>query len=85
MFYCGHSLDLSYNEGVLWQARRALREWRRTRAMVRAREEWWSGALRDAHREYASALATLHDRVARLEVLLLVHISFIYIVLRPKD
>ncbi|XP_047534955.1 uncharacterized protein LOC125069490 isoform X3 [Vanessa atalanta] len=53
------------------KARRALREWRRTRAMVRAREEWWSGALRDAHREYAAALSALHDRVARLEVLLL--------------
>ncbi|XP_026316881.1 uncharacterized protein LOC113227983 [Hyposmocoma kahamanoa] len=53
------------------KARRALREWRRTRAMVRAREEWWSSALRDAHREYASALSALHDRVARLEVLLL--------------
>ncbi|CAG9793768.1 unnamed protein product [Diatraea saccharalis] len=53
------------------KARRALREWRRTRALVRAREEWWSGALRDAHREYAAALAALHDRVARLEVLLL--------------
>ncbi|CAD0200712.1 unnamed protein product [Chrysodeixis includens] len=53
------------------KARRALREWRRTRALVRAREEWWSGALRDAHREYAAALSALHDRVARLEVLLL--------------
>ncbi|CAH0729610.1 unnamed protein product, partial [Brenthis ino] len=53
------------------KARRALREWRRTRAMVRAREEWWSAALRDAHREYAAALSALHDRVARLEVLLL--------------
>ncbi|KAL0872082.1 hypothetical protein ABMA27_004505 [Loxostege sticticalis] len=53
------------------KARRALREWRRTRAMVRAREEWWSGSLRDAHREYAAALSALHDRVARLEVLLL--------------
>ncbi|CAH0694247.1 unnamed protein product [Spodoptera exigua] len=54
------------------KARRALREWRRTRALVRAREEWWSGALRDAHREYGAALSALHDRVARLEVLLLV-------------
>ncbi|XP_069359167.1 uncharacterized protein Spn isoform X2 [Maniola hyperantus] len=53
------------------KARRALREWRRTRAMVRAREEWWSSALREAHREYAAALSALHDRVARLEVLLL--------------
>ncbi|XP_068618172.1 uncharacterized protein Spn isoform X2 [Battus philenor] len=53
------------------KARRALRGWRRTRAMVRAREEWWSAALRDAHREYATALSALHDRVARLEVLLL--------------
>ncbi|XP_052741859.1 uncharacterized protein LOC112044733 isoform X2 [Bicyclus anynana] len=53
------------------KARRALREWRRTRAMVRAREEWWSSALREAHREYATALSALHDRVARLEVLLL--------------
>ncbi|KAJ2944260.1 hypothetical protein O0L34_g18243 [Tuta absoluta] len=53
------------------KARRALREWRRTRAMVRAREEWWSSSLREAHREYASALSALHDRVARLEVLLL--------------
>ncbi|XP_060802559.1 uncharacterized protein LOC106135031 isoform X2 [Amyelois transitella] len=53
------------------KARRALRSWRRTRALVRAREEWWSGALRDAHREYAGALSALHDRVARLEVLLL--------------
>ncbi|CAK1586328.1 unnamed protein product [Parnassius mnemosyne] len=53
------------------KARRALRGWRRTRAMVRAREEWWSAALRDAHREYAAALSALHDRVARLEVLLL--------------
>ncbi|XP_050563853.1 uncharacterized protein LOC118272816 isoform X6 [Spodoptera frugiperda] len=53
------------------KARRALREWRRTRALVRAREEWWSGALRDAHREYGAALSALHDRVARLEVLLL--------------
>ncbi|KPJ12294.1 Neurabin-1 [Papilio machaon] len=53
------------------KARRALRGWRRTRALVRAREEWWSGALRDAHREYATALSALHDRVARLEVLLL--------------
>ncbi|KAJ8716233.1 hypothetical protein PYW08_013518 [Mythimna loreyi] len=53
------------------KARRALREWRRTCALVRAREEWWSGALRDAHREYAAALSALHDRVARLEVLLL--------------
>ncbi|XP_075978864.1 protein phosphatase 1 regulatory subunit spinophilin isoform X2 [Anticarsia gemmatalis] len=49
------------------KARRALREWRRTRALVRAREEWWSAALRDAHREYAAALSALHDRVARLE------------------
>ncbi|XP_063827858.1 sterile alpha motif domain-containing protein 14-like [Ostrinia nubilalis] len=38
---------------------------------ARAREEWWSGSLRDAHREYAAALSALHDRVARLEVLLL--------------
>lgn len=53
------------------KARRALREWRRTRALVRAREEWWSAALREAHREYAAALSALHDRVARLEVLLL--------------
>ncbi|XP_013171878.1 PREDICTED: uncharacterized protein LOC106120954, partial [Papilio xuthus] len=53
------------------KARRALRGWRRTRALVRAREEWWSGTLRDAHREYATALSALHDRVARLEVLLL--------------
>nr|XP_049706915.1 uncharacterized protein LOC110370193 isoform X2 [Helicoverpa armigera] len=53
------------------KARRALRSWRRTRALVRAREEWWSGALRDAHREYGAALSALHDRVARLEVLLL--------------
>ncbi|XP_073947506.1 protein phosphatase 1 regulatory subunit spinophilin isoform X4 [Choristoneura fumiferana] len=53
------------------KARRALREWRRTRAMVRAREEWWSGAARDAHREYSAALSVLHERVARLEVLLL--------------
>ncbi|XP_063363568.1 uncharacterized protein LOC134652327 [Cydia amplana] len=53
------------------KARRALREWRRTRAMVRAREEWWSSNARDAHREYACALSVLHERVARLEVLLL--------------
>ncbi|CAK1556131.1 unnamed protein product [Leptosia nina] len=53
------------------KAKRALREWRRTRSMVRAREEWWSNTLRDAHREYACALSALHDRVARLEVLLL--------------
>ncbi|XP_045495936.1 uncharacterized protein LOC123694520 isoform X4 [Colias croceus] len=53
------------------KARRALREWRRTRSMVRAREEWWSSTLRDAHREYAAALSALHERVARLEVLLL--------------
>ncbi|CAG4950580.1 unnamed protein product [Colias eurytheme] len=53
------------------KARRALREWRRTRSMVRAREEWWSNTLRDAHREYAAALSALHERVARLEVLLL--------------
>ncbi|XP_063623330.1 uncharacterized protein LOC134795421 [Cydia splendana] len=53
------------------KARRALREWRRTRAMVRAREEWWSSNARDAHREYACALSALHERVARLEVLLL--------------
>ncbi|KAM3966188.1 protein phosphatase 1 regulatory subunit spinophilin [Aphomia sociella] len=61
-----HALQRKYDK-----ARRALRSWRRTRALVRAREAWWSGALRDAHREYAAALATLHDRVARLEVLLL--------------
>ncbi|XP_047993610.1 neurabin-2 isoform X2 [Leguminivora glycinivorella] len=53
------------------KARRALREWRRTRAMVRAREEWWSSNARDAHREYSCALSALHERVARLEVLLL--------------
>ncbi|XP_041987588.1 uncharacterized protein LOC121739283 isoform X3 [Aricia agestis] len=53
------------------KARRALREWRRTRAAVRAREEWWSNELREAHREYSAALSALHDRVARLEVLLL--------------
>ncbi|XP_048487650.1 uncharacterized protein LOC105392075 isoform X1 [Plutella xylostella] len=53
------------------KAKRALREWRRTRAMVRAREEWWSATVRDAHREYACALSALQDRVARLEVLLL--------------
>ncbi|XP_022129059.2 neurabin-1 isoform X1 [Pieris rapae] len=53
------------------KAKRALREWRRTRSMVRAREEWWSNTLREAHREYAAALSALHDRVARLEVLLL--------------
>ncbi|GBP86897.1 Neurabin-1 [Eumeta japonica] len=53
------------------KARRALREWRRTRTMVRAREEWWSATLRDAHREYAAALSALQERVARLEVLLL--------------
>ncbi|XP_049874712.1 uncharacterized protein LOC126372848 isoform X2 [Pectinophora gossypiella] len=64
--------DTAHRARVKYEkARRALREWRRTRAMVRAREEWWSGALRDAHREYASALSALHDRVARLEVLLL--------------
>ncbi|XP_050672107.1 uncharacterized protein LOC126970308 [Leptidea sinapis] len=39
--------------------------------MVRAREEWWSNTLREAHHEYATALSALHDRVARLEVLLL--------------
>uniref|UniRef100_A0A2A4JR23 PDZ domain-containing protein n=1 Tax=Heliothis virescens TaxID=7102 RepID=A0A2A4JR23_HELVI len=59
------------SEEISARARRALREWRRTRALVRAREEWWSGALRDAHREYGAALSALHDRVARLEVLLL--------------
>ncbi|KAJ0178399.1 hypothetical protein K1T71_006222 [Dendrolimus kikuchii] len=64
------------------KARRALREWRRTRAVVRAREEWWSGALRDAHREYAAALSALHDRVARLEVLLLLQLrpNHLYII-----
>ncbi|CAB3259714.1 unnamed protein product, partial [Arctia plantaginis] len=67
-----HAADAAHRAHAKYdKARRALREWRRTRALVRAREEWWSAALRDAHREYAAALSALHDRVARLEVLLL--------------
>ncbi|KAH9642843.1 hypothetical protein HF086_016648 [Spodoptera exigua] len=79
--------EINELRAFLQEARRALREWRRTRALVRAREEWWSGALRDAHREYGAALSALHDRVARLEVLLLVLllVSVAYCLVRARE